>query len=134
MNKNPKPTFDQLAKLQPSLNALLEQAKEWHRRTPIGFCGNAVFHGFAGHYCSRDSDPLLRTSDAYDVVYETISQALPLCDGITCRCGIYTGRTVGNRTDEEFVYLEGDSFDYGHDLGCFPEDLEIAERAFSEDD
>jgi hypothetical protein len=91
-------TFEDLARLEPRLQSLLEEARRHHNSRRPDFCANAVWYGYAGHlpglkprllflvgYERRDRHPVLSTSLAYDVAYDTIYQALPDCRG-RCAC------------------------------------------------
>src|SRR5437764_1430140 len=88
-----KVTFRKLAALEPGLDSLLAEARSYHRtagQTP-NFCANAVWYGYPGHEPGlkrrlmqfvghvRGGDGVLATSEAYDVAYHTIYQALPDC-------------------------------------------------------
>jgi hypothetical protein len=81
-------TYEQLAKLDPSLNVLLRRA-----RNQSGNCANAAWYGpdgiraemtrVIGH--GRTHGPSeLKTSAAYDIAYRTLYAALPACDGCGC--------------------------------------------------
>jgi hypothetical protein len=82
-------TFAQLAKLEPALADLLKEAKA--AKGGKGFCANAFWYGYGcrgikprllylvGHL-RTDRNPILSTSEAYDVAYQTIYKALPDCN------------------------------------------------------
>jgi hypothetical protein len=83
-----KSTYEQLAKLDPSLNVLLRRA-----RNQSGNCANAAWYGpqglrkrmqqVVGHL--RGFGPVeLQTSAAYDVAYRTLYAVLPDCNGCGC--------------------------------------------------
>jgi hypothetical protein len=95
--RKPRPTFEALAAQEPRLRDLLAEARSFHdNRDPV-FCANAVWIGYGDFRpglkyrlsClvgwGAEQGGELRTSDAYDVAYETISQALPDCRG-RCLC------------------------------------------------
>jgi hypothetical protein len=87
------PTFDELALLEPGLATLLAEARAVSSRGNPKFRANAVWYGFGKYrhsglkprlvqlvgWNARKVDPVLRSEDAYDVIYETISAALPDC-------------------------------------------------------
>ncbi len=91
MSTSTRPAFDELAALEPRLAALLAEAQGYHATRPRGFCANAVFYGYPGHRPGlkrrlselvghvSDREGVLGTSDAYDVAYHTVYQALPDC-------------------------------------------------------
>lgn len=75
-------TFADLAKLEPRLQALYTEAKNYPRRD--GYSPTTVWYeefkprmeGLVGFYI-RQQDTILRTSVAYDIAYRTILWALP---------------------------------------------------------
>jgi hypothetical protein len=93
-------TFNQLVKLEPKLGELLKQAQAVKDDgSQEYYCGNAVwfgwdnYPGFKRSLCALvgwdrlgDGDPVLFSSDSYEVAYKTIYNALPYCRG-ECRCG-----------------------------------------------
>jgi hypothetical protein len=95
-------TFQALANREPRLRDLLAEATAHHANREPVFCANAVWYGYpgfepgfksrlcrlVGHTAEQGGD--LRTSEAYDVAYETIYQALPDCRG-RCRCSVFLG-------------------------------------------
>src|SRR5262245_47150927 len=101
--------FEQLAKLEPRLLGLLDEARGWHKRTPKHFCANAKWYGHAGRrpgikgrlarlvgwQAPADAPALFRTADAYEVAYETLYEALPGCRA-GCACRVVRGVLVGN--------------------------------------
>ncbi len=92
-----RPTFDELAALEPRLAALLAEAQELRRRKGRRLDVNAVFFDYArtgNGYKRRLSElvgtlsgrpGVLSTSEAYDVVYHTIYDALA---GLGRRAGV----------------------------------------------
>jgi hypothetical protein len=86
-----RPTFDELIALEPHLADLLAEAQNYHATRPRGFCANAVFYGYPGHRpglkkrlselvgFASDREGVLGSSEAYDVAYRAIYQALPDC-------------------------------------------------------
>lgn len=101
-------TFDELTEREPRLTeirSIVERASTDQRRADGGFCANAVWYGYArpgvrygdgsirGHVVQlvgRESihpDPELRTSQAYQVVYDTFYGMLPPCDHEDRLCG-----------------------------------------------
>jgi hypothetical protein len=69
---------------------LLAAARSYHLDTNPDFCANQVWYGFPNNRpglkfhlanLARQGHPILGTSEAYDVAYETIYQALPDCRG-----------------------------------------------------
>jgi hypothetical protein len=87
-----KPTWDELAKLEPLLIDLLKLAESYPKRSP-GFCANAAWYGYGAHglkdaLCKlvgwiRKPKPnpgdLLGGKEAYEVAYDTLYAALPDC-------------------------------------------------------
>lgn len=93
--------FLRYAVREPRLISLLVEAAATRDDDPDDyFCANEVFFRYrnpraglkwrlsklVGHYADT-IDPVLRTSEAYDVVYERIYEALPDCRGCTCLGG-----------------------------------------------
>lgn len=85
--------FDDLARREPGLAALLAEARAVSSRGNPQFCANAVWFGFGkyryaglkprlvqlvGWHAHKD-DPVLRSQEAYEVAYDTIYGALPDC-------------------------------------------------------
>jgi hypothetical protein len=95
-------TFRALARREPRLRDLLAEARAHHQNLGPVFCANAVWYGYTGFQpglkerlsclvgwaAERGGD--LRTSEAYDVAYHTIYQALPDCRG-RCLCSLLLG-------------------------------------------
>jgi hypothetical protein len=85
------PTWAALAAAEPALAALLADARAVRdtRRRP-SFCANAVWYDrFKPRLVAlvgwgRAGDPLLGTSDSYDVAYATVYRALPNCRNCGC--------------------------------------------------
>lgn len=85
------PTWHGLARHEPLLESLLMAAQAVRRPHGKSFCTNDVWYGslkpfltlLVGWECLRD-DPYLSTSDAYDLAYQTIYNALPDCRGCIC--------------------------------------------------
>jgi hypothetical protein len=82
-----RPTFDELAALEPRLADLLAEAQELRRRRPrlnvnkVFFSYGNFAAGFKGRLSRlvgfvSDREGVLGTSAAYDVVYHTIYDAL----------------------------------------------------------
>ncbi len=95
----PRPTFAQLAALEPDLARLEYEIRAW-ARTPLGddWCANARWYGY-GRFRgmgykprmvelvgigARGEDPALHTSAAYDVAYRHLYELLPDCRRCTC--------------------------------------------------
>jgi hypothetical protein len=86
-----RPTFADLAALEPRLAGLHAEAQNYHVNRPRGFCANAVFYGYPGHRpglkkrlseligFTSGQGGVLGGSDAHDVAYRAIYQALPDC-------------------------------------------------------
>ena len=102
------PTFEDLAARDPRLAKLRETAEAAggrHRRLDGGFCANAVWYGYSRNGSpyglggirtelvklvgdhSRNADPLLHSSDAYDLAYQTLWELLPPCEHDDEACG-----------------------------------------------
>ncbi|MDP9472214.1 MAG: hypothetical protein M3Q71_16370 [Chloroflexota bacterium] len=89
------PTWDDLAAREPRL-ADLRIAAERIRDVDARFCANAAWYGYAGQlglkprllrlvgWGAQNQDPVLRSSDAYDVAYQTLYALLPDCRGCGC--------------------------------------------------
>jgi hypothetical protein len=101
-----RPTFAELARLEPTLNDLLAEAKAHRRKAGRHFCANDVWYGFGDHYpglkrktswlvgwhADEGADPRLRTPAAYDVACQTIYNGLPDCRDCGClRLGDFLG-------------------------------------------
>jgi hypothetical protein len=91
------PKIEQLVALEPRLTVLLAEAGHYHETAGPTFCANSVFYGYFGQgpglksrlskivgWYSRQKG-LLGTAAAYDVVYQTVWNALPAC-GPDCAC------------------------------------------------
>jgi len=92
--------FMKLVEHEPELLKLLEEARSITSRPK--FCANEVWYGYpgsgfqgiktrltrlVGFYRESGRHPVLSTSQAYDVAYETIYEALPDCkEGCACQC------------------------------------------------
>ena len=84
--------FRELAKREPGLLGLLQKARSIKDdKTDPSFCANRIWYGFWGlkaQLCKlvgwEASNPELRTTDAYNVAYETVSDALPYCRNCSC--------------------------------------------------
>jgi hypothetical protein len=88
--------FARLVDVEPSLAVLWEEARNWHKKQDARyFCANAVFFGWSNPGgCFKDrisrlvgwhaSLPELRTSEAYDIAYDTIYETLPNCRNCNC--------------------------------------------------
>jgi hypothetical protein len=85
--------FAELPRLEPRLLELLAEARSHHANRKRVFCANTVWYGYSGHWPGlkqrmsqlvghlAQGDARLRMSQAYDVAYGTIYQALPDCRG-----------------------------------------------------
>jgi hypothetical protein len=90
-------TWRALTRLEPRLRDLLAEARSHHLNRSLDFCANAVWYGYLGFRpglkarlvrlvgCRAEKGGDLRTSEAYDLAYQTIYQALPDCRG-WCTC------------------------------------------------
>ncbi len=90
-----RPTWDDLVAREPRL-ADLRIAAERVRAVDTSFCANAVWYGYGGHlglkprlvrlvgWGAQSRDPVLRSCDAYDLVYQTLYDLLPDCRGCGC--------------------------------------------------
>lgn len=86
-----KVTWKQLVAAEPRLALLLEEAKAVDG-SGKHFCANRVWHERDGLKWrmsdlvgwDRKGDPLLGTSEAYDVAYRKIYDALPDCRDCWC--------------------------------------------------
>ena len=99
-------TFADLVEMEPELGKLLDEAKSHHQNTPDHFCANAVWYGYAGWPGlkprvaklvgteARLQGTILNTHLAYDIAYDTISDALPDCRDCTCWVGTTQNRTT----------------------------------------
>jgi len=85
-------TFEKLCELEPGLLELYRQAcavKDDRRKR--SFCANAIWYRefkpvlvqLVG-WTARKQDPVLRTSEAYRLAYDTIYHALPDCRNCWC--------------------------------------------------
>jgi hypothetical protein len=97
-------TWQQLVKLEPRLADLLEEAKAYHKSRPATYCNLETWYGpnglknkvcelvgwYRGRYeaatgflrAAADEAPtadILFSQDAYNVAYDTVSNALPSC-------------------------------------------------------
>ncbi len=91
-------TWADLVRREPRLIPLLTEAVKQHRDTDSHYCANGKWYGF-GKYRDRglkprlvrlvgihaeSSDPVLHTSEAYDVAYQRVYDALPNCRDCGC--------------------------------------------------
>jgi hypothetical protein len=89
-------TWDELVKLEPELDRLyrkIHAIKDPGGRT---FCANARWYGYGGHPSLKAvmvylvgcegaaRDPRLRTSEAYNIAYTRLYNALPDCRNCMC--------------------------------------------------
>jgi hypothetical protein len=99
----PRPTFDELKRLQPALadlEALILRHAAKHKRAKY-HCANAHWYGYGtgrgsdfkqrllplvGWEACCERDSVLKSCHAYDVAYEHLYQLLPDCRG-GCACG-----------------------------------------------
>lgn len=89
------PSFASLAKVEPRLWGLLAEALGYRMADTPEFCQMGTFCGYPGFRpglkprltqlvgWNRDH-PILGTTQAYDVVYQTILEALPDCRRCPC--------------------------------------------------
>jgi hypothetical protein len=99
MYTDEKVDWEQLCKLEPELRTLYRRAKAIKDDGKAGwFCANRVWYGNAiedglkstllrlvGHSAAKkEKHPLLATSQAYDLAYETIYEVLPGCRNCSC--------------------------------------------------
>ena len=100
MYTDEKVDWSKLCKMQPELRTLYRRAKAVKDDGKAAwFCANRVWYGrggeeglkailvqLVGHRAAKqDKYPLLATSQAYDLAYEKIYEALPDCRG-ECTC------------------------------------------------
>lgn len=89
-----RPTWNELVEKEPRLNDLLRKAKEIKDPGPSkkkSFCANKIWRDefkwqveeLVGWYAKKP-DPLLSSSKAYDVAYQTIYGELPACRNCYC--------------------------------------------------
>ena len=90
--------FDRLAQLDPRIQDLQNEAASiTDDGTSESFCANEIFYGYksgnglkhrlsrlVGNSADPTAPPDLKTSEAYDVVYEVIYKALPDCRNCGC--------------------------------------------------
>lgn len=85
-------TFEDLCQREPQLKALLDEARAVSSKGDPKFCANRVWYGYRDyrkgfkHRMSqlvgthrRPEHPMLSTSEAYDLAYRTLYDALPGC-------------------------------------------------------
>lgn len=83
-------TYQQLAKLEPQLAALRQSAEALAKEESLRdvACGNRPWYQTRGlkdrlstmvGMDARHPDPVVRSSDAYDVVYDTLYRLMPDC-------------------------------------------------------
>lgn len=88
--KGGRVTWEQVADLVPDLKLMLKLAKSI-RRPKGSWCSNRMWYAIfkprlqelVGDGCPR-KNPMLRSSEAYDVAYNTIYNALPPCRDCFC--------------------------------------------------
>ncbi|MDP9471721.1 MAG: hypothetical protein M3Q71_13835 [Chloroflexota bacterium] len=90
------PTWEDLVEREPRLADLRVAAERIRPTADASFCANAVWYGYGGHlglkprlirlvgWGAQIHDPVLRSSDAYDVAYQTLYHLLPDCRGCSC--------------------------------------------------
>ncbi len=92
-----RPSFDRLAALEPGLGRLMDEVRALRRDPPPAFCAMDTFFGYStrGDGLKRRlsrlagwqaANPELISSDAYDVAYHAVLNALPAC-AAGCMCG-----------------------------------------------
>ena len=86
----PRPTWAQLARLEPGLARLRREARATDGRARH-FCANRVWYDRFKPRLSRlvgwgrdDGPAVLRTQAAYALAYDTVYQELPGCRGCWC--------------------------------------------------
>lgn len=95
-----RPTWGHLVRAAPRLKALLEEARQVRSHDSPTFCANNVWFGYFEHRGfkprlhhlvgwavadRRGASHLLASSEAYEVAYQKIYQALPDCrDCVWC--------------------------------------------------
>ncbi len=89
-------TWDDLAAREPRLAALRQAVERVSAHGRPHYCANAVWYGYGGGvgfrsrvtqlvgWGSNHPDPALRSSVAYDVVYQTLYDLLPDCRDCGC--------------------------------------------------
>ncbi len=89
-------TWDDLAAREPRLAALRQAVERESAHGRLHYCANAAWYGYGGHlglkprllrlvgWGAQSHDPVLRSSDAYDVAYQTLYDLLPDCRGCGC--------------------------------------------------
>ena len=108
-----KLTFNDLVALEPRLAHLLTEARS--HKPSRKFCANEAWYGYFGFSGLKDKllrlvglkretapdgatdvakEQTLKSSQAYDVAYETVYRALPDC-GPECVCGVIMQATGG---------------------------------------
>ncbi len=87
-----KPTWGELVRLEPRLRVLQRDVKAVDGSDPH-FCANRVWYargGFKERLCclvgweAERDDPVLRSSEAYDVAYDRLYNLLPPCRDCWC--------------------------------------------------
>ncbi len=91
-----RPTWQDLVAREPRLAELRVAAERIRPTANASFCANAAWYGYAGQFGlkprllrlvgwgAQNQDPVLRSSDAYDVAYQTLYDLLPDCRGCGC--------------------------------------------------
>ena len=86
-------TWAQLVRAQPALAALLGEIQQIRDPGGASFCANHVWYNegyrdrlyqLVGWEAPADAPAFLRTSEAFDVAYDTLYHALPNCRNCTC--------------------------------------------------
>ncbi len=90
------PTWEDLSAREPRLTQLRRAVEQVSARGNPRFCANAVWYGYAGGpnfrgqvirlvgWLADSADPVIRSSDAYDVAYQTLYARLPDCRNCGC--------------------------------------------------
>ena len=105
-------TFAGLADRDPRLRALLAKVKAIRSEhlNSDSFCANSWWYGkglkeeltWLVGWLRRD-DPVLGTSDAYDLAYDTLYDLLPDCRGAACCC---FDPTIMDLQKEGYLYIK----------------------------
>ncbi len=89
-------TWQDLVAREPRLADLRIAAERARPTADASFCANAVWYGYGGHlglkprlvrlvgWGAQSHDPVLRSCDAYDLVYQTLYDLLPDCQDCGC--------------------------------------------------
>ncbi len=90
------PTWDDLVRAEPRLAVLRSDVEQITAGDGQRFCANAVWYGYHGEpgikpklvrlvgFRAESTDPAIRSSEAYDVAYQTLYALLPDCWDCDC--------------------------------------------------